>query len=1841
MKTNALIEELQGLGVELWVEGEQLRFRAPMGVLDEAQMAALRAHKTEVIEYLGRETAELVAADENARYEPFPLTEVQEAYLLGRSESFGYGGVACHGYLEAVYAQLDPEKLQNAWNQLIYRHDMLRAVISPDGYQRVLPEVPPYEIVVDDARDWAPSKLEAHLQATRAEMDHRLYDTEQWPLFELRLTQSRSGAILHFSLDALIADWASAGIIFAELKQLLEGQGGALPELDIGFRDYLLAERRLREGVDFRRARDYWHARVHTLPAAPLLPVQAGGGGGGQAVRFHRHHWRLATEQWQTLRQRAGVEGVTASNVVLAAYVAVLQRWSESAHFCLNLTLLNRQPLHPQVNQLVGDFTSVSLLEVPDFSGRPLRDRAALLGEQLFADLDHRLFSGVELIREINRRRGREAAFMPVVFTSAIGLNDGSEGELGCQLTHGITQTPQVFLDCQVRDDADGLEVNWDVRLGIFPGGLVEDMWNAFQALLLDLATGGESWSAAEPVPLPPWQDEIRRRVNDTETPLPSRLLHQCVLEQAQRTPGATALVAPGQTLSYRALALRAVAVARALEEGGCESGDCVAVLMQKGWEQVVAVLGCLQAGATYLPLDIAQPVRRRDRVLADASVSQVLVQSYRRPQTLPEGVREIAVDSLGEATQVPAATICDPESIAYVIYTSGSTGDPKGVMISHRAALNTIEDINRRFDVGPGDRALGLAQLGFDLSVYDIFGPLSCGGTLVMPDAERGADPSLWVRCICEHGITLWNSVPAQLQMLANYLDGERPEEGAGARSPLVSLRLALVSGDWVPLSLPGQIHRHAPELSLVALGGATEASIWSNYHLVEKVEPYWASIPYGRPLANQGFRVLDSAQRDRPVWVPGELYITGAGLAAGYLGDSVLTEERFFLHPQDGQRLYRTGDLARYLPSGELEFLGRDDGQVKIRGHRVELGEVEAALQSHVDVVAAVAVAAEGASGERALLGFVEARRLPEAEQGTPRAELAAAAKRMGEHQLRGVDSENAGNRVRALQNAALASLLELMQQRGLFSGSTSHRTEEVIAALDAEPRQHWLVRRWLALLERRGWLVASEDGYRLVGSPRGAQALWQSVEEGVAQGWYPGEFVDYHRAHEALLPELLRGQQNPFELLFPQGDQGTALALYRDDLIARYNNHAAAALMNRLAVVCSAASPLRVLEIGAGTGATTEAAVPLLDGCPVEYLYTDLTPFFLSAARQRWGHLSWMRFAQFNLDEDYRDQGLAPNGRDLVLCAGVLNSTRDPAAAVDRALELLAPGGWLLLTEPTEEHPHILLTQGFMMEPHDGREDGRAPFLSRQQWLELLRSRGSEQLICLPEEEHPLAACGMHLIAARFKSDRVPVSSSELSAFLAERLPTYMLPAQIQVLDSLPLTANGKLDRKTLATWRSAPLQEGVANTREDSGDPLEDSLRSVWAAALGLQDIGREDNFYDSGADSLVLARVAGQLRESLPEARAFSYDALLRQMLNEPTVAALARAMAHAESSVSTEREEDPAPPAGSAARPGSNALIISFGGDSDDGGAPARVLFHAALGTMDYFQHLGRALAAQRRGPVIGLAVADPEQYLAIPHRELIRRVADDYAQRLADEGHRRFQLVGYCLGGLLAMEVSRRLLEKGMDVVDLTLVDSIPMFLETDEELAFEAIFAPNLNLDPVTDVFGDGVAHEDVYRAIETLMAGNDRCIPAGAMAQLDDDAGLRAVAEAVRRRTALPQEERLAGYARAAAGRAGVPVGPELIPALFRVCRHSMRAARFDPEPYVGDINYLRCQEQQSFGITAGVGHYAAPFWKNTCLGHFNLVDVPGNHFSVIEPPHVETVTGHLLASLEAAL
>ncbi len=450
-----------------------------------------------------------------------------------------------------------------------------------------------------------------------------------------------------------------------------------------------------------------------------------------------------------------------------------------------------------------------------------------------------------------------------------------------------------------------------------------------------------------------------------------TKTLHALFEEQAAKTPDHPALTMDGLTLSYGLLNQKANQAARMLLASGVQSGDHVGLIADRGFDMIVGMLAILKAGAAYVPIDPEYPLDRKTYIAQNAEITALLAD---RRHGLPN-CKELWLDA-GEYERYSAENLGlskDSRDLAYIIYTSGSTGVPKGVMIEHHSAVNLLQWVNKRFAVGEGDTLLFITSMCFDLSVYDIFGTLACGGKIAIARKEQVRNHLELLRLLRDEKVTFWDSVPSTMNHLVNMIAQEQADYAQ------LDLRIVLLSGDWIPVTLPDRIRSVFPHASVIALGGATEATVWSNYCPVDHVEDMQSSIPYGNPIANNYFYILDEQRRPVPYGVAGELYIGGVGVARGYRNDAAKTEQSFFRNPfltHPDERMYKTGDLGRMLPTGMMEFLGRKDHQVKVRGFRVELGEIESQLFKHDRIREAVVVDKKDAEGHVFLCAYVVAR-------------------------------------------------------------------------------------------------------------------------------------------------------------------------------------------------------------------------------------------------------------------------------------------------------------------------------------------------------------------------------------------------------------------------------------------------------------------------------------------------------------------------------------------------------------------------------------------------------------------------------------------------------------------------------------------------------------------------------------------------------------------------------------------------------------------------------------------------------------------------------------------------
>lgn len=941
---------------------------------------------------LRRRPAPRITHDAAGRFQPFPLTDMQYAYWAGRQDGLQDGG-AMQMLVEFVTDRLDTARLERAWNALIRRHDMLRAVVDAEGRQRVIEPAPRQPLIVDDVTALSPAAREAEIEALRRRLHAEVKPLDRWPQSELRFVRTDparpEAGRLFMRFDMWCFDGRSFQVVVGELATLYRDPEAVLQPLEICFRDYVAALACSERTPAFARALAWWRDRLATLPPPPALPqarpAEAGDGDGGagqgdagqgeagqgeagqrqtpggapSSHRFRRHVDRLDVLATARLKRMARDRGLGLPAVMATAYAEVLARWSDSRHFTLNVPRFNRPDWHGDIPRMVGEFASFSLLEIDLRRGQDFLSRAQAVQQRLWSDLEHQAVSGVRQLRELGRLRGEMAAgAMPIVFTTmpdrvsteADALEDAFR--VFGRLEQSLTSTPQVWLDAQYFELDGGLMFNWDAVEARFPQGMIADMFQAFADLVHRLADGETAWTLADPVRLPPAQAARRAAANGATAPIPHRCVPAMIADALAAAPGRPVIFGSGAPLTAGALSARARAIADALAAAGVEAGDRVALSVARGPDQATAVLGIQAAGAAYLPLDRGSPAARLATILADARPRAVLVDAgAEAARQAAGGLPLIALEDIGPgAAPLDPASMPGPDAAAYVIYTSGSTGTPKGVVVGHRALANMVAVTNQRFGIGPDDRALAVTALHHDLSVYDLFGPLAAGGGIVCLDEDGALDPGHWLRRIRDAGATIWNSVPRLAGMLA------AEAEAAGASLPV---RRFVLGGDWVPVGLPARLKALAPGAVVTTIGGPTETTVWNIMDDVPDGPVTGPSLPYGRPIANCSYHILDDVLAERPDLVPGEMYCGGVCLADGYLGDPARTAERFITHPATGLRLYRTGDRGRWLPDGRIEFLGRVDFQLNIGGTRADPAEIEAAIAAHPGVAEAAVAA------------------------------------------------------------------------------------------------------------------------------------------------------------------------------------------------------------------------------------------------------------------------------------------------------------------------------------------------------------------------------------------------------------------------------------------------------------------------------------------------------------------------------------------------------------------------------------------------------------------------------------------------------------------------------------------------------------------------------------------------------------------------------------------------------------------------------------------------------------------------------------------------------------------
>ncbi|MET8324034.1 amino acid adenylation domain-containing protein, partial [Micromonospora sp. NPDC005189] len=1453
-----------------------------------------------------------------------------------------------HVQVELLIEQdLDTDAFRRSWEYVAQRHPALRT--SFENLQGQAPEQVVHQrvdvpLAAEDWRGLSPAEqLQRSAAYRQQDLDHGLPLTAPplWRLHVARLADASHQVI--WSLHYIVLDGISQSIVLRDLaehyRHLTTGSTLDLRPVT-PYEDYL----RWLGDQDLAEAERFWRADLAGVEPAAPLPVERRAGAGAEPAPGARldmyDQVSMVLDEEETARLAAAGEqhGVSLGTLFRGGWALLLSRYTGSADVVAGVTSAGRPAELPGADGMTGLFINTLPLRVRAQASMPWGEWMRGVQDR-YAEIQQHSHSPLLMIQQWSGIGPGKVLFDSVVsvvadLPSGRGLAmTGRQEEirapypLNLVVTLGAATTITLHVDTARFDGAAAGAMLRHLRR--ICAGLV----SAPDAPVgrLSLLTGDE-------------QHLLVREWNDTATQYDGQAcIHELFERQVRRTPEAPALLFGDGEWTYDEINQQANRIAHHLVSLGIGPGSFVAVLMERSAEMIPALLGVLKAGGTYVPIESNAPVRRWHWIIDSLGITCVLTQhalvpAFGTADPLPRLAHLICLDEAADPLDTAPYrlhTLADvgrrpvedlpvrgtSQDLAYVIFTSGSTGTPKGVMVEHQPVINLIEWVNTTHRVTADDRILFITSLSFDLSVYDIFGILAAGGSIRLASRADIQEPTRLLEILSTERITFWDSAPAALMQLVPFL----PADGVVSDA----LRLIFMSGDWIPVNSPDLLRAAFPQVQVIGLGGATEATVWSNFFPIGRVDPQWTSIPYGRPIQNARYYILDGGLQPCPIDVPGDLYIGGPCLSLGYAGDPQLTAGKYIASPFDepGARIYQTGDRARWRSDGTMEFLGRVDSQVKIRGYRIELGEIDTVLSRHPAVRTAATLVRDDQPGGASLASYVVLDQVA-AQAAVQDDDLSLLDDRLdhwqqvydGFDELETAPTEDGADysgwnssytgrpipldemqawrqetldMVRAYRPESILEvgcgtgllLVPLAQEGRRYCGTDFSATvlrslqarldempqiRETVTLLQARahelgdlpidavdtvlinsvvqyfPDAHYLLRVLDGALDR---LTAS--GRIIVGDVRSLpllEAFHASVELSRTQ--------DGSRHRHAVRQRVRQRVQQEKELaldpaFFRAWAAGTG-RVTRVEIRPKRGRDRNELTMFRYQVV------LHVGEPTTPASPTSERTWPVIGGTlpSLRELLVSERPARLrlrgvpnSRVAEATQALCWIKGDTGPATvEEWRAASPAADGvdpEDLTELAGALGYQ----ATVDWTGHG-ADGAYT-----------VLLTDA----------DAAVAQVNEDEFVDPAEAGGADDWLRLAGQP----------LRAEVESRLLP----QLTAYLQERLPHYMVPAELVVLDALPVTASGKLDRKALPLAGAAPAAGSAGHLH--ARNTTETLLVSIYEQVMARTPIGVDDDFFALGGHSLLAVQLAARIRQ------VFALDLPVHSFFDLTTIARLA------------------------------------------------------------------------------------------------------------------------------------------------------------------------------------------------------------------------------------------------------------------------------------------------------------------------------------------------------------
>lgn len=892
------------------------------------------------------------------RYKPFPLSDLQESYYIGSHETEGFNSIPTAGYVEIECKEYDHDKMMNVLLKLIKRHDMLRAYIDNEGMQHIQKEMPDFTMEVTDMSNKSEKELETYILKVRKEMLSLRLDLSKAPLILGKVTKiDDKKALLHVYADGQIMDGWSFELFFSELGMLYKSPNTELEPLKVTFRDYIMYREALKETEKYKKDKEFWLSKINNIPEAGTLPLLKDIDKLDE-VEGIQVECGIPIEEWRQIEKKSREYGVSAFSVLFTSFAISVARWNDKKRFLLNIPEFYRPDFHPDIFKVIGECASFLLFTVEENKDETFYEKVVKTQKQIMELKDHNSFTGMEITREIYRKNnGYSDALAPIVFGMLPETPHFEETFIDVErnllkVRYQENHTSQIWIDVNTCVYSDRIEFNYNSLKGLISKDVLSSLAVMQKSILHEAAENNQFWNSKVDLKLPEKDEFIINNANGTKVDYNLDTFPSLINKSFEKYSSNEFVKSANRVYSYNEIFSYVKKMSSLLNEKGIKPGDYVGLYIDKSIEQIVAALAIVYSGAVYIPMEYSYPSNTVSKALEAIDCKMLITSSEKENSFLNDNLKVLVADlnDLESYNENTNYSVVNKKDLVSIIHTSGSTGKPKAVMIKQNSLMNAIKYTNERFNVTSDDSAIALTNYAHDMSLYDLFGMIEAGGSIVLIEEKYVKDPEKWIEMMNKYKVTIWNSVPAMQEMLYEALEDDK--------SSINNLRLIMLGGDYIKTTLARRIIEDISNVKLVSVGGPTETTLWNIMHEVTEEDLKTDTIPYGKPIANNKYYILNENMQKLPIGVTGTLYCAGIGVTKGYCNDEVLTSEKYVKYEETGEIIYNTGDRGHYREDGTIIFDGRSDYQIKINGKRIELNGISSVAQEIEEVNNCIAI-------------------------------------------------------------------------------------------------------------------------------------------------------------------------------------------------------------------------------------------------------------------------------------------------------------------------------------------------------------------------------------------------------------------------------------------------------------------------------------------------------------------------------------------------------------------------------------------------------------------------------------------------------------------------------------------------------------------------------------------------------------------------------------------------------------------------------------------------------------------------------------------------------------------